>query len=154
MTKNKLILLSALFIAVALVGFIYAFTSPKGDRYYLPELYASWVCVHYNVAGAPPLAIEDGFLAHKVPLSGLIITSSEPRLSPKRDEYYYYSDKGIRAAKELQHGGGYSQQKKGEKEFRFYFWLSSSTIDSDYEKYVKNRDINVEPSCGPWKKHE
>ena len=156
MTKNRtilFILLLALVLSAAVIGFLfYAFTPPKGDRYYLPELYAGWVCVHYGVTGSPPLSIEDGYLVHKVPLSGIITTSSEPRLSPKRNQYYYYSDKYIRVAKELQEGGGHSKDKGNE--YSLYFWVSSGNIESDDEKYVKTRDIDLhfEPECGPWKK--
>jgi|SRR4030042_1919572 len=153
MKPIKIIVISFLVLSAAIIGFIiFALTPPKGDRYYLPDKYAGWICESYNVDGAPRLAVEDGFLVHKIPQNGILKTSSEPRLSPKADEYFYYTEKGIRKAKELKHGGGYSKQKEGQKEYRIYFWISSGDVDSDYEKYVKNRDINSEPACGPWKK--
>jgi len=152
MKKNKIILLSVLIISVVALALFNLITSPKGDRYYLPELYGGWVCVHYNVAGASPLSIEDGYLVHKVPPSGVITTSSEPRLSPKRDEYYYYTAERVRSAKDLQLGGGYSKGREGETKFSFYFWVSTGNKESDYENYVKNRELDSEPKCGPWKK--
>ncbi len=140
-------------MTAVIIGFIvYAFTPPKGDRYYLPEKYAGWICVSYNVEGAPLLAIEDGFLVHKIPSNGILKTSSGPRLSPKADEFLYYTEDITRNANELKHGGGFSSQNKGQKEFNFYFWVSNGDVDADYEKYVKGRDVNSEPKCGPWKK--
>jgi hypothetical protein len=55
-------------------------------------------------------------------------------------------------ATELKHGGGYSQQNKGEQKFNFYFWVSSDDTNMDYNKYVKNIDITSEPKCGPFVK--
>jgi hypothetical protein len=86
----------------------------------------------------------------KIPLNGILKTSSEPRFSPTADEDFYYDEKGIRKAKELQHGGGGTVQKKDEKIITFNFWVSSGTLESDYEKYVNNRDGSI-IECGPWK---
>lgn len=152
MKNIKTILISLLALAASTIGFIvFALTPPKGDRYYLPEKYAGWVCVSYNIDGAPLLDIEDGYLVHKIPQNGILKTSSEPRFSPKADEYFYYSEKGNRKATELKHGGGYSHQIKDQKEFNFYFWVTTDDIDADYEKYVKNSNEGSEPKCGPWK---
>ena len=145
--------MSSPILVAVIIGFIvYALTPPKGDRYYLPERYAGRICVSYNVENAPPLVVEDGFLVHKIPPNGILKTSSEPRLSPKANEYFYYTENGARTAKELKHGGGFSRQKKGQREFNFYFWVSSDDVEADYERYVKDKDINSEPECGPWKK--
>lgn len=145
--------MSTLILVAAFAGLIYyALKPPKGDRYYLPEKYAGWICVSYNVNNAPQLETEDGFLVHKISPSGVLKTSTAPRLSPKSNEYFYYSDKGIRRADKIQHGGGYSLQKKGQKEVDFHFWVSNSSDNSDYEKYVKNLGVDFEPECGPWKK--
>jgi hypothetical protein len=153
MKKFKIILISSLILVAGIIGFlVHALTPPKGDRYYLPEKYAGWICVSYNVEDAPPLVVEDGFLVHNIPANGILKTSSSPRLSPKADEYFYYTEKGIRAAKEMKHGGGYSIQKKGQRELSFFFWVSSEDVDADYERYVKDKDVNSDPECGPWKK--
>jgi|WetSurMetagenome_2_1015567.scaffolds.fasta_scaffold59033_3 hypothetical protein len=152
MKKTKLIL-SLLLLVATLVGFVvYAFTPPKGNRYYVPENYAGWVCISYNVDGAPALEIKEGYLIHKIPEDGILKTSSAPRLSPTKDEYFYYKEKEIRKANELQHGGGYSKEVQGNKIHHFNFWLSSGNLKTDYEKYVKNRDSNTDPECGPWKR--
>ncbi len=150
---KKIILLSFLFLTIGIIGLIlYALKPPKGDRYYLPEKYAGWICVSYNIESAPPLTIEENFLVHRISTNGILKTSSAPRLSPKADEYFYYNKKGIRKATQLKHGGGYSKRAQGQKEHYFYFWVSSGDLDSDYEKYVKTRDINTDPECGTWKK--
>jgi len=152
MKKFKIILISSLTLVAAAIGFIvYSLTPPKGNRYYLPEKYAGWICVSYNVEDAPPLVLEDGFLVHKIPPNGILKTSSDPRLSPKADEYFYYTEKGIRTAKELKLGGGYSKQKIGQRELNFFFWVSSDGLDTDYDRYVKDKDVNSDPECGPWK---
>ncbi|MBW2646224.1 MAG: hypothetical protein JRE23_08615 [Deltaproteobacteria bacterium] len=149
-----------IFLALMLWTFIYIsgcalFYPPKGDRYYFPELYRGWVCVHYNIEGAPQLPIEDGYLVHKIPENGLLVTSSAPRLAePQRSEDYYYSNKGVRKAKELQHGGGYTKQQKVglKEEIKLYFWISCcGHVKSDYDNYIKNHtDIDSDPKCGRW----
>jgi hypothetical protein len=150
--KNILIMSTLIFVA-AFVGFIYyALKPPKGDRYYLPENYSGWICVSYNVNDAPQLETEDGFLVHKILPNGVLKTSSDPRLSPKSNEYFYYSKEGIRRVDKIKHGGGYSVQKKGQKEVNFNFWVISCNDNSDYEKYIKNLEVDFEPECGPWAK--
>ncbi len=141
-----------IFIVISGCALVYP---PKGDRYYLPELYRGWICVHYNVEGAPELPIEDGFLVHKIPENGLLVTSSAPRLNePSRNENYYYSNKGVREAKELQHGSGHTKQQKIglNEEIKLYFWISCcGQLEADYENHIKNHtDIETNPKCGRW----
>ena len=124
--------------------------SSKGHRYYLPEMYAGWVCVYYDVDNAPPLPVEDGYLVVKIPENGIVKTSSRPRGEKLKSEYYYYGARGIRSAMELKLGGGFTVQKEGEKQFVSYWWISSNDANADYERYVKNRDVNTVPQCGPW----
>ena len=124
-TKKYLIFFLAFILWIHISGCA-LFFPPKGGKYYFPEFYRGWMCISYNVEGAPPLHVEDGYLVHKIPGNGLLVTSSAPRLiAPKHDEYYYYSDKGVREAEELQQGGGYTKQRKAglelEKEIRLYF---------------------------------
>jgi len=149
----KVIIATISVVTIAVLGLMfYAHTHrPKGEKIYLPEKYAGWVCVSYNVDGAPPLPEEDGFLVVKIPPNGILKTSSALRTSPREDEYFYYSENGIRKAQEIQLGGGGTVQKKDEKAITAQFWLSSGNRESDYEKYVKNSDVNSDPVCGPWK---
>jgi len=152
MNKIKTILILLVVLALSYVGLlIYAHTPGKGDRYFLPEKYAGWICVSYDVINMPPLDIQDGFLIHKIPENGILKTSSRPRLSPSYDEYYYYTKEETRKAEELEHGGGYTVQIEGQKAFTSYFWISSGDAQKDYEKYVKDGDVSLS-KCGPWEK--
>ncbi len=154
-TMNKIKTISILFAVLILfyIGFLtYVHSPEKGGRYFFPEKYAGWVCISYNVKDMPPLDIQDGFLVHKIPQNGILKTSSNPRLSPSYDEYYYYTKGGTREAKELEHGGGFTVQMEDQKEFTSYFWIHSSYAYKDYEKYVKEMDVYSNPPCGQWEK--
>ncbi len=121
----------------------------------------------YNAKNSPLLRKENGFLLVKIPKNGIVKTSSVPNNYSKEgyyipiyDEYYYYSDKGIKKAKELAIGGGFTVTKEGSDELTFYFWISTKeNLKSDYKQYVKdvpNMDENgiIEPACGQWVKGE
>jgi hypothetical protein len=72
--------------------------SPEGYRVVLPDEYVGWVRVDYRVPGAAPLPAEDGFQILLIPESGVLVTSSDMRTSPKRDEVFFErSGKRIRA---------------------------------------------------------
>ena len=161
MKALKIISISFIVLAILYYGLIlYAFSPQKGGKYYFPEKYGGWVCVSYEAEGMPPLEIQDEFLIYKIPESGILKTSSEPRLSPTYNEYYYYTEKGVREAEEIGFGGGFTSQMEGEKMFTSYFWISSGDVQEDYEKYVKDRprvDENggfIDPVCGRWKEDE
>ena len=136
----------------------YAWYPEKGTRFLIPEKYSGWICVSYNAEGTPPLEKQDGFSLIKVPKNGIVKTSSsmgsyteEGCYIPRNDEYYYYSEKGTREAKELDIGGGFTRRKTGEKEITSYFWVSTKgNAESDYGKYVKGFDALQDPTCGPW----
>ena len=150
-------------ILVAYMGFMYYVYHPReGKKYYLPEKYRGWVCITYEKEGAPPLDIEGDALIIKIPENGRLETSSRATIAysegyyvPTYSHYYYYSDKGSREAKTLALGGGFTIQKKGKREYTSYFWVSTEEdIKSDYEKYVKGRNLLKEPLCGSWIKSE
>ncbi len=156
MKTFKIILISFIILAILYFGLLfYAHSPQKGGRYYFPEKYAGWVCVSYEVEGKPPLDIQDDFLILKIPENGILKTSSNPRLSPLYDEYYYYTEEGAREAEEIEFGGGFTRQTEGEKAFTSYFWISSGDVQEDYEKYVKDRPVMdengvIDPVCGQW----
>jgi hypothetical protein len=136
-------LLLAAFVFLPSCNFFYK----KGEKYYLPDKYSGWVCVNFNVSGAPPLSEEDGYLVAIIPHNGILETSSRLRSGANIKRFYYYTEKGSREAYELRHGGGGPIQK-GEV-LVYNFWVSSGDADSDYKKYVKGKDpLKVE--CGPW----
>jgi len=159
----KIIFISLVVLVISYMGLMwYAFHPVKGERYLFPEKYRGWVCVTYNADGFPPLKKEEGFFLIKIPKNGMVKTSSTPNnyskegyYIPTYDEHYYYSDKGIREAKELAMGGGYTVQQIGNKELTSYFWISTKgNLKSDYEQYVKVEDVLQEPHCGEWLKSE
>jgi hypothetical protein len=149
MKKITMHLLVILFIVV-FSGCEILESSKKGEIYYLPGKYAGWVCVSFNVEGAPPLPEKDGFLIVTIPPDGILKTSTKSRVGPKSSEYYYYSDKGVRKATELQLGGGGTIGQEG-KEIMFHFWVSNGDRVSDYIKYINGRDPHT-IECGPWRK--
>ena len=70
-------------------------------------------------------------------------------ISPCKNEYYYYTDRGVQNAWELQYGGGYTEQRKKGNKITFYFWISCcGYLNSDYENYVKD-DVSS-PKSGRW----
>ena len=158
----KKIVISLIVLTVAYMSLMfYAFHPREGKKYLFPEEYRGWVCITYEKEGAPPLEIEGDTLVLKVPKSGIIETSSRSTIVenpngyhvPTYSKYFYYSDKGVREAKEVAMGGGHTTYKKGSKEFTSCFWISTKEkIESDSEKYVKGRDIFKDPICGEWEK--
>ena len=164
----KTIFITLVVLVISYVGVMwYAYHPVKGTKYLFPEKYRGWVGVTYNAKNFPPLKKENGFLLVKIPKNGMVKTSSTPNTYSKEgyyiptyDEHYYYSDKGIREAKELAMGGGFTVQKEGSDEFTSYFWISTKgNLKSDYDQYVKDvpkMDDNgiIEPVCGQWVKGE
>jgi len=162
----KTIFISLVVLVISYMGLMwYAYHPVKGMKYLFPEEYRGWICVTYNAEGFPPFIKDDGFLLVKIPKNGIVKTSNslntyskEGYYIPTYDEHYYYSEKGIREAKELVMGGGYTVRQTGNKELTSYFWISTKgNSESDYEEYVKdlpNMDDNgiIEPVCGQWGK--
>ncbi len=151
--STKIILTTVIALPISyMLLYIYASSPIKGNKYFFPEKYAGWICITYEAEGMPPLKEENGFLIAKIPKNGRLKTSSEMRTSPVHHEYYYYSKEGVREAKELGLGGGYSSQDSGKKEITSYFWISTKdNLDNDYKKYVENEEALLAPSCGLWK---
>ncbi|CAA6818288.1 MAG: Unknown protein [uncultured Sulfurovum sp.] len=156
----KIIFISFIIIITSYLALIYyAWYPEKGIKYLLPEKYKGWICVTYNVKGSSSLEKQDDFFLLKVLKNGTIKTSSslnnyskEGYYIPTYDEYYYYSEKGIRVAEELAMGGGFTTQNEGSDEITSYFWISTKeNLENDYKKYVKDRDVLQNPQCGEWK---
>jgi len=160
--STKIVLSIAIALPVAYYSLIYyAFRPSKGVRFLFPEKYAGWVCVTYDAKDAPPLERQDGFMFVKVPKNGVVRTSSTGSYDendyyiPTYNEYYYYSENGTRKVErgEIDFGGGFTSQMEGKKEITSYFWISTKgNGKSDYEKYVKGRDVLEVPPCGIWER--
>jgi hypothetical protein len=65
-------------------------------RFLLPEGYAGWVRVEFEVQGAPPFLVEAGQAVLKIPPSGSLRTSSPEPYGWTTDYYYFYSGSGLR----------------------------------------------------------
>jgi hypothetical protein len=63
-------------------------------RFLIPEGYVGWIRVDFDVSGAPPLPIEDGFYIFKFSESGRLQTSSGDIVESRRNEFLYYSTEG------------------------------------------------------------
>jgi hypothetical protein len=63
-------------------------------RFLIPEGYVGWVRVDFDVVGASELPIEDGYYVFKFPKSGRLQTSSSDLIESRRNQFFYYSDKG------------------------------------------------------------
>jgi hypothetical protein len=60
-------------------------------RFLIPEGYVGWIRVDFNVPGAPPLPVEDGFYIFKFSETGRLQTSSSDVVESRRNEFAYYS---------------------------------------------------------------
>ena len=100
-----LLLILGMFLLVIIIGH-----KQKRDRFLIPEGYIGWIVVHYSVAGAVPLDMEDGFRLIKINANGQAITSSA--LIPGEgyyDEYFYLSSIGKKSKVPIKYfgaGGG------------------------------------------------
>lgn len=146
-------------LVVAISGLYFLFTPPKGYIYYFPENYAGWICIQHGDNSATPLPEQDGYLIIKVPINGILKTSSQLRTSPTRDKYYYYNGTQIKEAKGLEFGGGGTLQGVRTVQgvpvpvgpITAYFWISKDS-KRDYDLYVKGKNIDLKNiPCGPFK---
>ena len=138
-------------VLLAIAGVLLALLSyqPKRNRYLIPEGYAGWLCVTFEVLGAPPLLIEDGFTVVRFPADGRAVTSTALQGGEMRDEFYFYfSDRRMPfdAAKNL--GGGYTVSGPPNLPGLMYkFWVSpNATVD--YPRFVAGKA----DTCGPFQK--
>ncbi len=98
--------------------------NPKRDRFLIPEKFTGTVYVYFQVPGAPPLKMEDGYRLIVIPESGVAKTSSDLIPGKLHDEYWFYSgEKRIRMSPYKLGGGGTVKQKNalGQQEIYFQF---------------------------------
>jgi hypothetical protein len=69
----------------------------SSSLFLIPEGYAGWIRIEFEVQGAPPLPIEGGQYVLKIPSDGVLRTSSAEQYGWAKDHYYYYSGQGVRA---------------------------------------------------------
>jgi len=86
---------AAFFVVLQTISIsIHAQTRALPYRFLIPEGYVGWIRVDFDVPGAPPLPIEDGFYIFKFPESGRLQTSSGDVVVSRRNEFRYYSTEG------------------------------------------------------------
>lgn len=139
-------IVSAILAITFLLFVLFAYSAtPKRHRYMIPDGYAGWLCVSYQISGAPPLQMEDGFSIVRFPPSGVVETSSEGMPGKYTDEFYYYSSSGRKAldvGREM--GGGYTVAKaEALNQYTFKFWVSRNA-QADHAVYVTDKPDN----CG------
>lgn len=64
------------------------------SRFLVPNDYAGWLLLEYNVKDAQPVPTEDGVKIFKFPATGALSTSSAGPERGAEDEYFYYSADG------------------------------------------------------------
>ena len=126
-------------------------------RYVFQNGYVGWVRIDFNVKGAPPLSIHDGFYVCRVPASGHLETSTEIEYGSAKDEYYYDSSGHSSPLKSTGwgYGGmiwdGYTSGRDEEGRAYMYFFIGT---EEEYKKYGLNvyRDARNNPQVGPLNK--
>lgn len=105
-------------IIIAIFGVLTAGFAQNRDltlpyRFLIPEGYVGWVRVDFDVATAPPLPIEEGYYIFKFPESGRLQTSSSDIVESRRNQFFYYSDRGTHLLK----AGGPLNRRLVQEEF-------------------------------------
>jgi hypothetical protein len=124
----------------------------RPSRYLIPEGYVGWVRIDFNIKGASPSPIEDGYFLFRFPASGRIQTSSDMEYGWADDEHYYYSGDNRRRLKETGWGGGgmiwagFNGSKQGEKEVYQYFFVGTEEELNEFG--MKNKDGDGHPKIG------
>lgn len=120
-TKVSYYILFLLFIIIFIVLIIES-NIQKGSIYLIPEGYKGKLSIVYNQKDKPALEEKNGYQVVKFPLSGIVKTSSHPRIGKQHDKYFYYTKDGkITPAKDIQLGGGKSTEASDS--FLYEFWV-------------------------------
>ncbi|KQC06500.1 MAG: hypothetical protein APR54_07150 [Candidatus Cloacimonas sp. SDB] len=108
---NKILIILC---AVLIVGG--CLNKPKRDRFLIPDKFVGMVSVYYEVQGAEPLKMEDGYRLVVVPNSGIVRTSSEAIGGKLHDEYWLYSGNKRTKMSLYKRGGLWTEGQLGQKE--------------------------------------
>lgn len=136
----------------------HAQTRPLPYRFLIPEGYVGWIRVDFDVPGAPPLPIEDGFYIFKFPDSGRLQTSSSDVVESRRNEFLYYSNDGTyrlheggpldrRLVQQEMSGPGSGQPAPIPNHYR-YFFIGPTDVFHRYQASDKRLGPH-EPDGGP-----
>ncbi len=86
----------ALLTAALWLGMSTRNSAQRSCRFMIPDGYTGWIRIEFEVVGAPPLPLEGGQYVIKIPLTGVLQTSSPEQYGWARDHYYYDSAQGPR----------------------------------------------------------
>ncbi|MFM2376096.1 MAG: hypothetical protein RLZZ165_1193 [Bacteroidota bacterium] len=84
---NRVLLVSGGSAVLLFAGYVF-FTHRAAHHYYLPTGFSGWVTVKFEKPHAPPIPEMDGVLVFRVPVSGILETSSRLKTGWSRDEFY------------------------------------------------------------------
>ena len=96
---RSLITFAKYLFLVIIVVIIFGFSlwhNPKRDRFLIPERFTGTVYVYFQVPGAPPLEMEDGYRLIVIPDNGVVKTSSDLISGKLHDEYWLCYPNGER----------------------------------------------------------
>jgi len=125
------------------------------EKYLLPEGYAGWVRINYNIKDAAPLPKENGYYILRIPPTGMINTSSNGEVGWGRDEFYYYSDHDLRRIAEtgdfklIWGQTGYGTRKVPNQEQTQYSEFFVGTEQEFKEIGLECQDDDLDPIIGP-----
>ncbi|MGZ8888877.1 MAG: DUF6843 domain-containing protein [Halobacteriota archaeon] len=116
------VLLIAAFVLIA-----YLLLKPQErdpSLYLFPQGYTGPVTIQYGQKDAAPLPMEDGYVVHRIPESGILNTStSEPLYGVATDKYYYVDAQGKRTELDMMqyiHGGAIGGKYGDPPSLRFF----------------------------------
>lgn len=128
-------------VVLLLIGAMYTFlVDEKGvnQTYLLPNGFEGCVVIHYDVAGAKQLEIENNEIIYEVPNDGMIYTSSpydfgwvnEKHSGAHQVRAFYVDENGERIEQlpqeKIRFGANGSIQKEGEQEKHYFYQIIGS----------------------------
>ncbi|HLY36650.1 MAG TPA: hypothetical protein VKU61_01355 [Candidatus Binatia bacterium] len=128
---------------VATILLVVACGGTPDDRYLLPDGYAGWVQITFNVPAAPYFPREDGFRLVTVPDTGEVETSEVPSYGEGYiHQYYWVRADGSRSPAMI--GGGFSITGRVGGQDRWCFFVGDESDRKRYERMYRVRDTSPE----------
>ncbi|WP_369946353.1 hypothetical protein [Vitiosangium sp. GDMCC 1.1324] len=96
--------------------------TPSGLRWVVPEKFEGCVTTRFQVKGAPPLPMEDGWYLISAPPDGQVTTSTKPLWGERlQTEFYAQSAMGRRRVQPSCDGGTTTNVAEGTVKLTFCF---------------------------------
>jgi hypothetical protein len=86
---EKIILIGVAGFAVFIL-FFWLYMKRKNKDFYVPLHYVGWVTIRYGVPNQPPLPLKNGIIQVKIPISGVLETSTVFEDGWGRDKFFTY----------------------------------------------------------------